>query len=295
MTLDEDFLGERSSLDEAGGLLGHRGADEGEARSPGTTARGRQPGANYIHTLIHVFVGAERYTCKFDTTTTEPTVSSFSPLRARASQERNGHLAAATRQVPEHFRGKFRPTFFKWFIELRIVDATGSTVWNEGEFPFMVDGVDYVNPMRLLVGKYFSQMMQDVDWMLDPGGILSVTSLIEFDWNKPLAGIWPTKASSQSRPPRPSGDNHRNTDAPRPRHQMGANEYHVCSARSRPAEAGQGGWQSYADMVRAQWLGGDEMIAAEAALLLLAQKPHREVVDGERSVDYSDEHMAQLK
>lgn len=120
-------------------------------------------GVNIKHAILNVFVGTDLFTWKWDAQNKEPTIKKHNRQPNESFLAMNKKMAEAARKAPELFPGKFRFTLFETSIERRKVQFPGSTIWDEGELPFMVDGKAYPFPTRLLVSREIDSTAQDLD------------------------------------------------------------------------------------------------------------------------------------
>ncbi|KAH8896910.1 hypothetical protein GQ53DRAFT_743413 [Thozetella sp. PMI_491] len=164
------------------------------------------------YAVVQIFMGATKVTCKFNTVTSEPTIKLVISEAGDKFKESNENLRRQALQAPEDWRGTFQSISFGTVVHRRTLDHPGSTVWDEGEFPFSIDGAPYARPTRLLVARSFEKMSEDIDATVfqlvgevtdyistpvrllrnltpekDPGGIVSVTVLLAVDPDV----IWP--------------------------------------------------------------------------------------------------------
>jgi hypothetical protein len=170
--------------------------------------------ANIKHALIHVFMGADLVSCKFSTTANEPTITML-PHQDKPNEQfvsGNEDLRQAALADPENMPVQFPSLMFTTAYQRAEREYPGCTTWDEGEFPFTVDGVPYQYPTRLLVARDFNKISERVDSTFfevvtfkdpndstdaflvrnsdpdkDPGGIVCTTLILGID---PKV-IWP--------------------------------------------------------------------------------------------------------
>ncbi|KAI0133460.1 hypothetical protein BJ170DRAFT_678409 [Xylariales sp. AK1849] len=123
-------------------------------------AKMRQDDVNVDHAVVRVVTGADMVTCKFDASTTEPTITKLSSNPSSTFKSSNQEMVRAARRAPDEVRGRFRPFMFKGTVHNCI---PGCTVWDEGELRFSVKGNVYPYPTRILVERDFKKMSEDVE------------------------------------------------------------------------------------------------------------------------------------
>ncbi|VUC32656.1 unnamed protein product [Clonostachys rosea] len=170
----------------------------------------REDNVNLKHALIHVFMGADLVSCKFTTTANEPTITML-PHQDKPNEQfvsGNENLRQSALGDPENFPVQFPSLMFTTMYQRFESEYPGCTTWDEGEFPFTVDGVPYQYPTRLLAARDFNKMSERVDSSFfkvmtdssdaflsrnldpekDPGGIVCMTLILGID---PKV-IWPS-------------------------------------------------------------------------------------------------------
>ncbi|VUC27739.1 unnamed protein product [Clonostachys rosea] len=119
--------------------------------------------SNVKHALIHIFMGSDMVTCKFDTTTTEPTITMLSDSPSNEFKESNDELAENALEDGEEARGIFQPLMLRTVVQRVSLEYPDGTVWDEGEFSFSVGKKPYLQPTRLIVVRDPKKMPKDVD------------------------------------------------------------------------------------------------------------------------------------
>lgn len=197
-----------------GTALGTPEMEGGKRAALRSLAELRQTGINVNHAYVNVVMGSDMVTCKFDSTTVEPTINKIAGSQdSKEFKEMNREFVRRARKRPEEARGQFLPVMFQAIVHKRAKEHPGSTIWDEGEFPMSVKGVPYPHPTRLLVTRDFQEMSKEAnathflilnpndspntapgfkllrnnDPGEDPGGIVSISLLVALD----PSVLWP--------------------------------------------------------------------------------------------------------
>ncbi|CAG9988101.1 unnamed protein product [Clonostachys byssicola] len=106
---------------------------------------------NVKHALVHIFMGSDMVTCKFNTTTTEPTITMLSDSPSSEFKESNDELAENALEDGDEARGIFQPLMLRTVVQRVSLEYPNGTVWDEGELSFSVGEEPYLHPTRLIV------------------------------------------------------------------------------------------------------------------------------------------------
>lgn len=123
----------------------------------------KQMPTNVDHVVIDIYMGADKITCKFNTTKTDPTIIRVPSGLSKEFTSFNKWMTKQAKKHPHEVLGMFRPQMFNTTVRTRANGPEGSTVWDEGELPFSVDGTPYPFPTRLLVARAHDKMVNEVD------------------------------------------------------------------------------------------------------------------------------------
>ncbi|CAG9952649.1 unnamed protein product [Clonostachys rosea f. rosea IK726] len=118
---------------------------------------------NVKHALVHIFMGSDMVTCKFDTTSTEPTITMLSDSPSSEFKESNDELAENALEDGEEARGIFQPLMLRTVVQRVSLEYPNGTVWDEGEFSFSVGEEPYLHPTRLIVVRDPKKMHETFD------------------------------------------------------------------------------------------------------------------------------------
>ncbi|KAF4968846.1 hypothetical protein FSARC_3812 [Fusarium sarcochroum] len=121
-------------------------------------------GANVGHALIMIFIGADLVVCRFDDSPKPPTINRRPVPRPKELIKLMNEMAKDARKVPQAFQGMFAANWFHQAATNCSSGYDGSTVWDEGTFPFSLpNGQEYPEPTRLLVTRLYKDMTESVD------------------------------------------------------------------------------------------------------------------------------------
>ncbi|EEU41523.1 uncharacterized protein NECHADRAFT_97785 [Fusarium vanettenii 77-13-4] len=124
----------------------------------------RATDTNVSHALIHIFIGADLITCRFDATPKPPTIDRRPIHRPKELIQVMNGIVKDTKKAPNAFRGLFAPHWFKQTVRDCSKGWEGSTVWDEGPLPFRLpNGQMYHEPTRLLVTRVYDKMAESVE------------------------------------------------------------------------------------------------------------------------------------